>query len=621
MENSVGAILFKNTPLPKIGVFKIILGGVFVAYRAIYRKWRPLVFEDIVGQGHVTRTLKNQILNGRISHAYLFCGTRGTGKTTAAKVFSRAVNCLNNKDGSPCNECDVCRGILDGSIMDVSEIDAASNNRVENIREILEDVNYVASQSTYRVYIIDEVHMLSTGAFNALLKTLEEPPEHVIFILATTEAHKVPETILSRCQRFDFKRIRPQDIILRMKEIAVGDGLEISESALTLLAQLAEGSMRDGLSILERCVSACGNKLSYDDVVSVMGISGNELNFRLIDAIKDSNTVEVLKIINSLMEEGKDLNVFMDFLIGYVRNLMVLKVTENPERILDLSAEDMVKMKAQADKITFENINNAITVLSKAKADAKYEKSPRVIYELALVKLTRPELDDSNSAVISRLSDIEDKIKNGLPQTVIVEKAKEEPEEPKKKEVSKRLYLPLDVENLTSTTPVVAAARKWDKIALSIVRQCPFVATAIINRKITIDGEGIILLYDKKELMKKKILSTYIKQVEAIFQKQSGTDLLIKAAFEDDIGDNLIDFWDLPEGEKIDDTPKETVGYDNSGDPLIEIGNKFPEIVEYTDESEFTEYVGGEDFSQAAFDEGDTEEFLEDGELTEDDEE
>ncbi len=176
-----------------------------MAYRAIYRKWRPLVFEDIVGQGHVTRTLKNQIINGKISHAYLFCGTRGTGKTTAAKVFSRAVNCLNNKDGSPCNECDVCKGILDGSIMDVSEIDAASNNRVENIREILEDVNYVASQSTYRVYIIDEVHMLSTGAFNALLKTLEEPPEHVIFILATTEAHKVPETILSRCQRFDFK--------------------------------------------------------------------------------------------------------------------------------------------------------------------------------------------------------------------------------------------------------------------------------------------------------------------------------------------------------------------------------------------------------------------------------
>lgn len=590
-----------------------------MAYRAIYRKWRPLVFEDIVGQGHVTRTLKNQILNGRISHAYLFCGTRGTGKTTAAKVFSRAVNCLNNKEGSPCNECDVCKGILDGSIMDVSEIDAASNNRVENIREILEDVNYVASQSTYRVYIIDEVHMLSTGAFNALLKTLEEPPEHVIFILATTEAHKVPETILSRCQRFDFKRIRPQDIILRMKEIAVGDGLDISDDAYALLAQLAEGSMRDGLSILERCVSACGNKLSYDDVVSVMGISGNELNYRLIEAIKDSNTAEVLRVINSLTEEGKDLNVFMDFLIGYVRNLMVLKATDHPDRILDVSAEDMVKMKAQADRVSFENINNAITVLSKAKADAKYEKSPRVIYELALVKLTRPELDDSNSALISRLSDIEDKIKNGLPQTVIVEKQAVEPEdEPKKKEVSKRLYTPLDVASLTSQTPVVVAARRWDKISLAIIKQCPYVVPLIMSRKITIDGEGIILLFEKNEATKKKLLANYIKQVQDVFQKQSGTDLLIKTAFSEDIGDNIIDFWDLPEGEKPEETQEEAIGYDDSSDPLVEIGNKFPEIVEYTDESEFTEYTGGEDFSQTAFEESDSEEFLEDSEINED---
>ena len=590
-----------------------------MAYRAIYRKWRPLVFEDIVGQGHVTRTLKNQILNGRISHAYLFCGTRGTGKTTAAKVFSRAVNCLNNKEGSPCNECDVCKGILDGSIMDVSEIDAASNNRVENIREILEDVNYVASQSTYRVYIIDEVHMLSTGAFNALLKTLEEPPEHVIFILATTEAHKVPETILSRCQRFDFKRIRPQDIILRMKEIAVGDGLDISDDAYALLAQLAEGSMRDGLSILERCVSACGNKLSYDDVVSVMGISGNELNYRLIEAIKDSNTAEVLRVINSLTEEGKDLNVFMDFLIGYVRNLMVLKATDHPDRILDVSAEDMVKMKAQADRVSFENINNAITVLSKAKADAKYEKSPRVIYELALVKLTRPELDDSNSALISRLSDIEDKIKNGLPQTVIVEKQAVEPEdEPKKKEVSKRLYTPLDVASLTSQTPVVVAARRWDKISLAIIKQCPYVVPLIMSRKITIDGEGIILLFEKNEATKKKLLANYIKQVQDVFQKQSGTDLLIKTAFSEDIGDNIIDFWDLPEGEKPEETQEEAIGYDDSSDPLVEIGNKFPEIVEYTDESEFTEYTGGENFSQTACEESDSEEFLEDSEINED---
>ena len=403
-----------------------------MAYKAIYRKWRPLVFEDIVGQGHVTKTLKNQILNERISHAYLFCGTRGTGKTTAAKVFSRAVNCLNNKDGSPCNECAVCKGILDGSIMDVSEIDAASNNRVENVREILEDVNYVAAQTTYRVYIIDEVHMLSTGAFNALLKTLEEPPAHVIFILATTEAHKVPETILSRCQRFDFKRIRPADIILRMKEIAMGDNLEISDDALGLVAQLAEGSMRDGLSLLERCVSSCGTTISRDDVVSVLGISGNDINYNIIEAMVKSDSVGMLNIVSKLMEDGKDLNVFIDFLITYVRNLLVCKVTDSPENIVDASDDDLVKMKAQAEKLPFEKINNAITVLSRAKADARWEKSPRVIYELALVKLTRPELDDSTEAVMARLSAMEEKIKNGVSVTVNEVKTEEPKEEPNK---------------------------------------------------------------------------------------------------------------------------------------------------------------------------------------------
>ena len=222
-----------------------------MSHQAIYRKWRPTVFEDIIGQSHITNTLKNQITSGRISHAYLFCGTRGTGKTTCAKVLSRAVNCLNNQDGSPCNECAVCKGILDGSILDVTEIDAASNNGVDNIREIRNDVKYVASTAKYTVYIIDEVHMLSGGAFNALLKTLEEPPEHVIFILATTEPHKVPQTILSRCQRFDFKRIRPGDITIRMKQIAHSDGFEVSDDAFALLSRLADGSMRDGLSLME----------------------------------------------------------------------------------------------------------------------------------------------------------------------------------------------------------------------------------------------------------------------------------------------------------------------------------------------------------------------------------
>ncbi len=586
-----------------------------MAYRAIYRKWRPLVFEDIVGQSHVTKTLKNQIMNNRVSHAYLFCGTRGTGKTTAAKVFSRAVNCLNNQNGSPCNECAVCKGILDGSIMDVSEIDAASNNRVENVREILEDVNYVASQTTYRIYIIDEVHMLSSGAFNALLKTLEEPPEHVIFILATTEAHKVPETILSRCQRFDFKRIRPSDIILRMKEIAVGDKLDVSDDAFALLAQLAEGSMRDGLSLLERCISACGTRLTRDDVVSVLGISGNETNYNIVDAVSKNDSARILKEISRLMEEGKDLNVFMDFLITYVRNLLVCKVAEKPEELIDASGEDIVKLKSQAERLSFEKINNAITVLSKAKADAHWEKSPRTIYELALVKLTRPELDTSTDALMDRISEMEEKVKNGITVNVSENVPKEEPkEEPKKKEVSKRLYVPLDVSKLTTATPVVAAARKWDKIASVIMKQCPFVAASVVNRKITIDGEGILLLYSAKEVMLKKIMSTYIKQAERVFQKNTGTELRLKAAFEDDVGDNLVDFWNVPEGEqKEDDTEG---GFSDGNDPLMQLGNKFSEIVEYTDESEFVDYSYEDNsFSQEELDdEEEEEEFLDDSE-------
>ena len=276
-----------------------------MSHQAIYRKWRPTVFEDIIGQSHITNTLKNQITSGRISHAYLFCGTRGTGKTTCAKVLSRAVNCLNSKDGSPCNECAVCKGILDGSILDVTEIDAASNNGVDNIREIRNDVKYVASTAKYTVYIIDEVHMLSGGAFNALLKTLEEPPEHVIFILATTEPHKVPQTILSRCQRFDFRRIRPDDITIRMKQIAHSDGFEISDDAFNLLSRLADGSMRDGLSLMERVISACGNTITADDIIKTLGICDLDTSHSLLEAIIGNDVEDILSIISYCNKKQK----------------------------------------------------------------------------------------------------------------------------------------------------------------------------------------------------------------------------------------------------------------------------------------------------------------------------
>ena len=278
-----------------------------MSHQAIYRKWRPMIFDDIVGQTHITKTLKNQIISGTVGHAYLFCGTRGTGKTSCAKVLSRAVNCLHPNNGNPCNECEICRGIIDGSIMDITEMDAASNNGVDDIRYIKDDLNFVASNAKYTVYIIDEVHMLSTAAFNALLKTLEEPPENVIFILATTEAHKVPQTILSRCQRFDFRRISNDDIIVRMKEISNGDGYDISDDAYRMLARLADGSFRDGLSIMERVISSSGSKITAEDIVNTLGISTRESVFELADAIINGDSAGVIRILNQVLSDGKDL--------------------------------------------------------------------------------------------------------------------------------------------------------------------------------------------------------------------------------------------------------------------------------------------------------------------------
>lgn len=565
-----------------------------MAYQALYRKWRPTVFEDVVGQEHITRTLQNQIETGKISHAYLFCGTRGTGKTTAAKIFSRAVNCLNPKNGSPCNECAVCKGISDGSIMDVYEIDAASNNGVDNIREIIDDSKYVATEAKYRVYIIDEVHMLSGGAFNALLKTLEEPPEHVIFILATTEAHKVPQTILSRCQRFDFKRIKPDDIIRRMREIAMGDGLSLTDDAYRLLAQLADGSMRDGLSILERCIAASGTSLTYDSVTAALGIAGNGPLFRMADCINAQDSQGILEIVSDLMNDGKDLHVFIDNLTEHYRNLLVCKVSKNPETLLNRDAEEIIKLKAQAEKTSYEKLSNAAAALSKARSEAKWVKEPRIIYELALLKLTKPELDASYDAILDRLSECEEKIKEGITVNVAAptEPAPEKKPEPKKKQPSARLFVPVDVSSLTADTPVVSAARRWDKIAQAIAKKYPHVAAAVVGRQLTIDGEGIILIYRKNEMMLKRIAATFAKQIADVVRQASGTDFVIKTAFLEDIEDNIIDFWKIGGSQQ-----NENAGSD---DPIDVLQQKFPEIVEITDESEFVGYNPSDDnFTQS----------------------
>ena len=614
-----------------------------MAHQAIYRKWRPMVFEDIVGQGHITQTLKNQILNDKIGHAYLFCGTRGTGKTTCAKVLSRAVNCLNPHDGSPCNECEVCKGILDGSILDVKEIDAASNNGVDNIREIRDDVRYVSTNAKYTVYIIDEVHMLSTGAFNALLKTLEEPPEHVIFILATTEAHKVPQTILSRCQRFDFKRIKPSDIILRMKEIAHGDKLNISEDAYELLGRLADGSMRDGLSILERVVSACGNSITAENITATLGISTAESIFQITDAIEKGDVNKIISVIDNIMSDGKDLRVFIDSLIKNFRDMLICKITEDSSAMLDYNAEDMVKLNALSDKMSFEKISHATSVLSDAQADTKWMKSPRIVYELALIKLARPEYDDSPSAVMDRLASLESKVKNGavtdtssLSERIsnLEEKVKngvtvQPTETVKKKEVTEkkktsvRLYNPIPKEELTSDNPIVKVAKNWDNISRTMCNSAGYLKAALMNRNITIDSDGIILLFNPKEKGAYNIAAAYKDKMQVIFKRASGTDFAVKVAYENDIQEELIDFWNLPGGNGEVNEPIKV-----SDDPLDNLVANFGEIVENVDESEFTEYDSSKDnFSQSSLDDNNSEdddnapeEFLEGKELsTEDD--
>ena len=614
-----------------------------MAHQALYRKWRPLVFEDIVGQGHITRTLKNQITTGKIGYAYLFCGTRGTGKTTCAKVLSRAVNCLNPNDGSPCNECSICKGILDGSILDVTEIDAASNNGVDNIREIRDDVRYVATTAKYTVYIIDEVHMLSGGAFNALLKTLEEPPEHVIFILATTEPQKVPQTILSRCQRFDFRRIKPSDIIMRMKEIAYGDGLDISEDAYTLLARLADGSMRDGLSLLERVVSSCGSTVTARNITETLGISTLDNVYSMTDAILANDIEKILSVIDTILSDGKDLRTFIDSLIKYFRDLMVLKVSANASDTLDYSSDELVKIKAQCQNMTFEKISHGISVLSDAQADAKFIKAPRVIYELALIKLARPQTDESPAALMDRLSTLEQRISGGTVQSSTaksdanlerrldaieeklkngsfkVEEKQEEAPKPKKKEVSKRIYNPIPKSELNSEHPIVQLARNWSNTVRSILGSAPHLMAPLMNRDITIDADGIILLYKKEENLSKNLAVRYMSDIKKGFSKATGADCDIKVVTIDDLNpENIIDFWDLqPPSPSSEDT---AAPINKNEDPLDSVIQNFSQIVDRTDDREFLEYASEDDsFSQSSF-EDDKEEFLEDDEIPDKDE-
>lgn len=382
-------------------------------HKALYRVYRPKSFNDIVGQEHIVRTLKNQIESQNVGHAYLFCGTRGTGKTSTAKIFSRAVNCTDLHDNEPCNECESCREILEDKTMDVVEIDAASNNSVDDIRELRENVKYSPSKSKYKVYIIDEVHMLSQGAFNALLKTLEEPPSYVIFILATTEPHKIPATILSRCQRFDFKRVTVKDISSRMKYICEKEGIEADDKALNLIARNSQGALRDALSILDQCISFQGHTISYNDVIELLGSVNIEQLFDLADSIIKENTKKSLQILNDFIVWGKDVRNLVNDLIDHFRNLMVCKISNDLDDIISLPEETIDLLKKQANTIDTNNLIRILNILSETQDAMKTSSNPRVLMEVTMIKIVQPMFDESKEALIKRIENLEKKIESG----------------------------------------------------------------------------------------------------------------------------------------------------------------------------------------------------------------
>ncbi len=386
-----------------------------MSYTALYRKFRPCRFEDVKGQEHIVTTLQNQIKADRIGHAYLFCGTRGTGKTSIAKIFARAVNCENPVEGSPCGECASCKAIAAGVSMNVIEIDAASNNGVDNIREIVDEVSYSPAEGRFKVYIIDEVHMLSIGAFNALLKTLEEPPSYVIFILATTEVHKIPITILSRCQRYDFRRISIETIAERLRELMEKEQVQVEEKALRYIAKTADGSMRDALSLLDQCIAFhFGQELTYDKALDVLGAVDTEVFSRLLRHVIGREVNGCIGLLEEIVMQGRELSQFVTDFTWYLRNLLLLQSSDDIEDIIDVSSDNLVRLKEEAGMLETETLMRYIRIFSELSGQIKYAPQKRILIEIALIKLCRPDMERDIGSVAERVRVIEEQLENGV---------------------------------------------------------------------------------------------------------------------------------------------------------------------------------------------------------------
>lgn len=527
-----------------------------MAYQALYRKWRPDNFEDVKGQDHIVTTLQNQIKADRIGHAYLFCGTRGTGKTSIAKIFAKAVNCEHPINGSPCNECESCRAIATGNSMNVIEIDAASNNGVDNIRQIRDEVQYSPTQGKYKVYIIDEVHMLSIGAFNALLKTLEEPPSYVIFILATTEAHKIPVTILSRCQRYDFHRISIETISDRLSQLMQAENINVEDKAIKYIAKAADGSLRDALSLLDQCIAFyLGRDLKYENVLDVLGAVDTQVYAEMLSLITMSDTTAVMELIEKLIMQGRDIGQFVNDFIWYLRNLLLIKTTDDlskVEDVIEASKDSIEQLKKDAKLVDTDTIMMYIRVLSELANDLKVATQKRIKLEVTLIKLMKPAMSATQdiSDIMGRLSVLEgqmqdalNKLKNGVIPANINSVAGEIPfnnTSIKKESVEKRVIeaLPEDME---------AIAKQWDSIVYSI--DDPMARTFLLQSNVTLtqDGTAFEIMFKSTSAYNAFSREEDRQRLEELIEERTGISVNIKITKLDDNEDFQNRFTDIRE--------------------------------------------------------------------------
>ncbi|AOR24783.1 DNA polymerase III subunit gamma/tau [Clostridium taeniosporum] len=526
-----------------------------MGYTALYREWRPKTFNDVVGQEHITTTLKNEILNNRIAHAYLFCGTRGTGKTSTAKVMAKALNCLNFQDGEPCNECEMCKKINEGLSMDVTELDAASNNGIDRIRDIIDDTKYPPQEGKYKIYILDEVHMLSVGAVNAFLKTLEEPPSNVIFILATTDPQRLPITILSRCQRFDFKRINQKEISARLKKITEAQNVKVDNKSLDLIARVADGAMRDSLSILDQAIAMGDNNIQYDDLISILGLVTNEYLFEITDSIIERNIEKAMVIIDKMVFSGKDIHLFIKDLIGHFRNLLMVKVSNTPEEILDMSLENIELIKEQGKKIRIEEIMRGIRILQEGENNSKVSKQSRLYLELSIIKMCKIEYDTSSEVMLARINKLEENLKSGKIQVLSnsqTSKNVSENELVSNKKVTKQNKVMKEENhilqnenniNVESSLTIDNIKRAWSEILEAFKgRRAMVIYASIVTAKPYKFDKGVVtLIYESSYAFNKNRLekSEYRKTVNEVFSEVLKDKIMVRYEVENNQADEL----------------------------------------------------------------------------------